>query len=331
MSSDRIRIDTEKLEDIASQLSQLSSALSSLSLGITGIAATASQVVSEQPGIIRNINSLKTRVSYSSQYAQRLSGAVFRASAVWAEAEEKATCQNEAGEDPFGDGGGDSSKGVWDYLAGAFKDAIGGTGALGGVLSAVWSCFDGSVETGKDWGKIGADLLEAGGNLVMDRLEGVSWAEAVFGIGEYTKTAGEAFTKGMSNPVSWVVNTVKSGIDNFQYAQDGNAARFITETAAEAAVNVALGAGSVALVAAGVAAAGATAPVWVVGAAGAVIVYGVNAASEAFLGDNLANSAGNAVGDFTDSAAVWFSDTGAKLRASAEDCAGAWSEFVFAA
>jgi len=297
MSSDKIRIDTDKLDDVSQQLDSLSSSLSSISVSISGIAATARFVVPEQPGFIRNINSLKTRVSASSQYAHRLSGAVRGASAQWAAAESQAVGRLEEGESPFQQGGeGASGKSFQEYLDSLLQKMVGGTGAVGKIITAIWSGFD--KGTVGDWIKSGADIFGAVGKLVQEGMKGTDakWAKALFGIGKYGKTAGEAF-EGALGPISWITNGIKAVVDNFDYAQDGNIPRFLTESAAETGVNVLLGAAGAAAAAAIL---GAGAPAIAVGALGAAAVWAVNEASKALFGSTIAEGVGEIVGDVTD-------------------------------
>ena len=308
MSSDIKRIDTEKLDEISRQFNRLSGSLDSVSTSIGAILSTARSVVPEQPDFIRNINTLKNRVNSAGDYAHELSNAVSNASAQWAEAERQlANKPLGPGEDPnstgdsTGGSAGSSGKSAWDYiLEGLFK-TIGGTGAVGKIISAIWS---GASKGGlADWLKSVADIGGAVTGIVKEGMKGTSadWAKALFGLGEYTKTFGE----NMSNPVSWVVNIVKSGIDNWGLVQDGNIIRYVTETGSEAAVNVLLGAGGLALAAA-VLPAGA--PVIAVGAVGALAVWGVNAIVKAATGKDIAGNVGEIVGDATD----WLVDNGGK-------------------
>lgn len=300
MSSDNIRIDTEKLDSISQQLDRMSSSLASISTGISGIVSSARFTVPEQPDVIRNINSLKNRVSASSMYAQRLSKAVSNASAQWAATESSAIGAIGEGEAPIseGEGGNPDKKGFWDYALSMLQKAIGGTGAFGKIISAIWSGFD--KGNTKDWIKSGIDIIVgAGGKLIQEGAKGTdaNWVKAIFGIGSFGKTAGEAFISSGTNPVSWVVNGLKAIVDNWDYASDGNYARFITESATETGVNVLLGAGGVALAALAL---GPGAPALAVGALGAAAVWGVNELSKAIFGKTIAEGVGEIVGDVTD-------------------------------
>ena len=322
MSSDKIRIDTDKLDDISQQFDRLSGSLGSIESSLAQAISTAYLVIPEQPNIIRNMTSLKGRVSASNAYARRVSGAVRNASARWAEAEGTVAGQPlDQGEDPFdvngGGEGGNSEKGFWDYFLEGLSKAIGGTGAIGKMVSALWSGF--SKGNTADWIKAGADFFIGGiGKVIMEGAKGTNadWAKALFGLGEYTKTFGE----NMSNPISWAVNLVKSAVDNWGLVQEGNVIRFITETGSEAATNVALTAGGMALAAAAAAAVGITAPAWAVGAAGAVIVWGANSIVKELTGKNIAENVGEIVGDVTDwavekgeQAIDWVADKGKQL------------------
>ena len=301
MSSDNIQIDTDKLDEISQQLSRLSSSFASIESNIGSISLTARLVVPEQPSVISSINSLKNRVSASAMYAKRLSNAVGQASAQWAAAENSVVGDLGEGEDPFSEGGAASSeKGFLDYFLSMLQKAIGGTGVFGKIISAIWS----GVEKGnvKDWLKSGIDILGALGKVVQEGLKGTKadWAKTIFGIGEYTKTAGEA-AKGALGPISWITNGLKAIVDNWDYWENGNKARFFTESVTETVVNVGLGVAAAAGVAAAVAALGISAPAWAVGAVGAIAVWGVNEISKALWdGKTIAQGVGEIVGDFTD-------------------------------
>ena len=348
MSSDKIRIDTDKLDEISQQFNRLSGSLNTIQSSIAQAISTAQQVVPEQPAVIRNLSTLKNRVNTSGEYARKVSVAVRDASARWAEAEQKISGQKlDAGEAPNGGdgssdgsggaGGGATGKSGWSYVLDGLFKAVGGAGAIGKIVSAIWS--GASKNTTADWLKALADCGGGVANIIKEGAKGVdaNWAKALFGLGEYTKTFGE----NMSNPVSWVVNLVKSGIDNWSYAQEGNVIRFVTETGSEAATNVLLGAGGMALAAA-VLPAGA--PVIAVAAAGAVAVWGVNTIVKSLTGNDIAGHVGNFVGEATDwavekggEAVEWVADkgkqlldTGAQVVSDAKDAVCNFFSAVFA-
>ena len=100
MSSDKIRIDTDKLDDISQRFNRLSSSLDSISTSIAQVISSARSVVPEQQNIIRNITSLKNRVNSAGDYSRKVSTAVRNASVRWAEAEGKvAGTSREQGEE----------------------------------------------------------------------------------------------------------------------------------------------------------------------------------------------------------------------------------------
>ena len=295
MSSDKIRIDTDKLDDISQRFNRLSSSLDSINTSIAQVISSARSVVPEQQNIIRNITSLKNRVNSAGDYSRKVSTAVRNASVRWAEAEGKVagTSREQGEEAPTGDGGGSSSSGKtgWDYLLEMLGKAVGGAGVVGKTISAIWSGI--TKGTAPDWAKSIIDIVGGVGKAIISHNNGTSWSGVLFGLTEYTKTFGQ----NMSNPITWAVNIGKAFIDNADFLAEGNVPRFVTESIAEGGTNVLLGAGGMALAAA-ILPAGA--PVIAVAAVGAVAVWGVNTLVKTLTGNDIAGHVGNLVGEATD-------------------------------
>ena len=306
MSSDKLRIDTDKLDEISQQFDRLSNSLNSIDTSIAQVISSARFIIPEQPSIIRNITTLKGRVNSSSAYARKVSGAVRNAAARWAEAEGRVVSRSaDAGDsdDSGGDAGGGSGSGdkagktLGDYLLSGLFKVIGGACPAGKVISALWNGI--TKGTFGDWIKSGADILGEGIKYVT-KGSSAKWWERVLGLVKNTKTPGAMFWDKLgfkSNPVGWFVNGVKAAVDNWDLVENGNLIRFGTETFAEAGTNVLLGAGGAAL-ATLILPAGA--PVIAIGALGALAVWGVDSIVEALTGDTIAHHVGHAVGEATD-------------------------------
>lgn len=302
MSSDKLRIDTDKLDEISQQFDRLSNSLNSIDTSIAQVISSARFIIPEQPSIIRNITTLKGRVNSSSAYARKVSGAVRNAAARWAEAEGRVVSRSaDAGDsdDSGGDAGGGSGSGdkagktLGDYLLSGLLKVIGGACPAGKVISALWSGI--TKGTIGDWFKSGADIV--GEVLKIAKEPKAKWVDKIFGLEKNPKSFRTVFDKKIGNKIGWFVNVVKSGVDNFDLFKEGNYIRYVTETGAEAATNVALGAAGTAVMAALLPA---SAPMIVVGAAGALAVWAVDSLVEHFTGDTIAHHVGHAVGEATD-------------------------------
>lgn len=302
MSSDRIRIDTDELNDIAAQLERLTREMNDVSTTITGLISTARYVVSEQPGIARNLNSLKSRVIASGAYAGRVARAVRGASADWAAVERSATGTLGEGDDPFGGSGGGGGAAV-SGPGGIIPEWIlslieTGTLVKDGIdVAAAWLALTDPVAMTMvmDW------LVSTGGKIAgkLGQYDNVvaKWAKGF--IEEQIKGAGTPWeaAKGSVSPVGVIIDFATSVYENWSLAEDGNIPRFVTETVAETGTKVAMTMGGAALAALIL---GPTAPVVAVAAVGAGIVWAVDSVVEWATGKDVAGWVGEGVGILTD-------------------------------
>ena len=298
MSSDKLRIDTGRLDDISQQFSRLGGSLNTIGSSISEAISTARAVVPEQSSIIRNLTKLNSRVTASGNYARKLSGAVRNASARWAEAEAKTSgAMLEKGEDGGsynGGAGSEESSGdpAWKQLVEGLGKLVGGGTLATGLITTAWSAGLGDL--------LRDIALKVGdkGSAILAGMKGtnVEWAGDILGklFEPYSKTFGEALT----SPLSIAYNMIKSGVENWELAENGNVPRFVTETLSEAGTNLLMSAGAATLIAAAIPGA----PVIAVTALGTLAVWGVNSLVEWATGKDVAGWVGEGVGWLTDRA-----------------------------
>lgn len=199
-----------------------------------------------------------------------------------------------------------------DNFGNRLKDLFSGVGS---IFDGIDSVITGGSATADDWIKGIFNLNPSGVNTVDDAIN--NWIESL-DFGKQTTTAGKVGT--VCQWAGYAMNYLASGIDNYnEFDGDMSNARFWGETVLEGSVDVALGIG------AGIAAAAvlpATAPAILVGAAGAVAVWGVNAISEAVIGKDVAEVVSDVVFDGGKKVVEAAKDVG---KAVSDGAKAAWS------
>lgn len=165
-----------------------------------------------------------------------------------------------------------------DNLGDRLKNLFSG---VSGIFDGIDSVITGGSATADDWFKNIFNLNPSGVKGWSDAVD--NWIDSL-DFGKQTTTAGKVGT--ICQWAGYAMNYIASGIDNYaEFDGDMSNARFWGETVLEGTVDVALGVG------AGIAAAAllpATTPAIVVGAVGAVAVWGANAICEAVVGEDIA-------------------------------------------
>lgn len=123
------------------------------------------------------------------------------------------------------------------------------------------------------------DAIQAGGSAI-----GTTWKEA---IGQYAFKSNNTVGENIASGCRWAAAIVTNAIDNYQEFGTVQNGRFWAELGIETGVDVLMGAGSTALVAAGAAALGISAPAVAVGAIAAGVCWGANTLVESLTGQDI--------------------------------------------
>lgn len=175
MSSNKLKINTDALENAGRQFSQLDSSLDSIVQQINSALNQTRFAAPTQTNIINSISSLKKRTGSAATYSGKVATNVGKAAVMWTDVEKRigANSGNSVNGSDGGNGGGGTDTADWQKL---FNKLIGKVGLIGGILSPLANIYtkwsNGDMDAG-DWVSVFKD--------------GLSFAKGIYNIGDNVK------------------------------------------------------------------------------------------------------------------------------------------------